>query len=179
MTFPVFAPGDVLTAADMNAVGWWLVKSDTVAAASASHICTNAFTASYTDYLILVRELRITTGSTTAYTMQLRSAGSTTTTNYASAGQLDNFAGASRIASSATAWTGGYVTNVVMQSAYMNISNPQTALRCTMSVNFASEGAVGSVGGYQNSTTAFDSFVLTPAASTFAGGTIKVYGYKA
>lgn len=178
MSFPTFSPGDILTAADMNAVGWWLMKSDTVPAASASHICSNAFSSSYTDYLIIIRGLTVTAGSATV-TMQGRAAGVTTTTNYASAGSNDNYAAATRIASSATAWTVGYCDTTAMHSCYIQISNPQAAVRTTMFSTGASNIATHWTGGYQNSTTQFDAFVLTPSASTFSAGTIRVYGYKA
>lgn len=178
MSFPVFAPGDILTAADMNAVGWWLMKSDTVAAASATHICSTAFTSSYTDYLIIIRGLTVTAGSATV-TMQGRAAGVTTTTNYQSAGSNDNYAAATRIASSATAWTVGYVDTTAMQSIYIQISNPQAAVRTSFFSTGASNIATHWSGGTQNSTTQFDAFVLTPSASTFSAGTIRIYGYKA
>lgn len=179
MGFPVFAPGDILTAADMNAAGWWLMKSDTVAAASSTHICSNAFSSAYTDYLIIIRGLTLTTGSTTAYTMQLRGAGTTATTNYTSAGQSDNYAAATRVVGAASSWYAGAITSNTIHQAYYWISNPQTAARTTAYLTWASEGTTGQVGAFQNSTTQFDSFVLTPGASTFSAGTIRVYGFKA
>lgn len=178
MTFPVFASGDVLTAADMNAVGWWLMKSDTVAPASATYVCSTAFTSSYTDYLILIRGLTVTAGSATV-SMQLRAAGVTTATNYQSAGSNDNYAAATRIASVATGWTIGYCDTNVMESAYIQVSNPQAAVRTTFFATASSLIATNWVGGLQNSTTQFDAFVLTPSASTFSGGTVRIYGYKA
>ncbi len=47
MTYPSFSAGDILTAADMNAVGLWLVKTQTVGTAVASVTVTDAFSSTY------------------------------------------------------------------------------------------------------------------------------------
>ena len=54
MTFPVFASGDVLNASDMNAVGLWLVKTQTIGSAVSSVSVTNAFSSNYENYYITV-----------------------------------------------------------------------------------------------------------------------------
>ena len=54
MTYPVFASGDVLNASDMNAVGMWLVKTQTIGTAVSSVQVTNAFSTNYRNYLILL-----------------------------------------------------------------------------------------------------------------------------
>ena len=53
MTFPVFATGDVLNASDMNAVGMWLVKSQTVGSGVSSVTVTGAFSSDYDNYRIV------------------------------------------------------------------------------------------------------------------------------
>jgi len=52
MTYPSFTSGDILTAADMNAVGLWLVKTQTVGTAVSSVQVTGAFSSTYDNPLI-------------------------------------------------------------------------------------------------------------------------------
>ena len=54
MTYPVFATGDVLNASDMNAVGLWLVKTQTIGSGVGSVAVTGAFSADYDNYKIIV-----------------------------------------------------------------------------------------------------------------------------
>ena len=54
MSFPSFASGEVLTAADMNAVGLWKVGSFT-ASAQTTLTCDNVFTSDYDNYKIVVK----------------------------------------------------------------------------------------------------------------------------
>ena len=53
-TPPTFSSGAVLTAAQMNSVGMWLVKTQTVGTAVSSVTVTGAFSADYDNYLILM-----------------------------------------------------------------------------------------------------------------------------
>ncbi len=72
MSYPVFATGDVLNASDMNAVGLWLVKSQTIGTGVSSVTVTGAFSANYDRYKITVSggvastplDIRLTLGST-------------------------------------------------------------------------------------------------------------------
>jgi hypothetical protein len=52
-TPPDFTTGAVLTAAQMNAVGLWLVKTQTVGSAVPDVTVTDAFSADYDNYKIL------------------------------------------------------------------------------------------------------------------------------
>ena len=73
MGYPDFAPGDVLTAADMDAVGLWLVKTQTVGTGVSSVTVTGAFSSTYDNYFVTYTggtgstqtPLRIQMGSTT------------------------------------------------------------------------------------------------------------------
>jgi hypothetical protein len=51
-TPPDFSSGAVLTAAQMNSVGLWLVKTQAVAAGVSSIVVTNAFSTDYDNYKI-------------------------------------------------------------------------------------------------------------------------------
>jgi len=72
MSYPSFNVGEVLTAADMNAVGLWLVKTQTIGTSVSSVQVTSAFSANYDNYLIILAGgsgtqagLRMTLGATT------------------------------------------------------------------------------------------------------------------
>jgi len=58
MSFPSFASGEVLTAADMNAVGLWLVKTQTVGTGVPSVVVTDAFSANYDNYLVTISGIK-------------------------------------------------------------------------------------------------------------------------
>jgi hypothetical protein len=53
-TPPTFSSGTVLTAAQMNAVGLWLVKTQTIGNAVSSVAVTNAFSTDYDNYKIII-----------------------------------------------------------------------------------------------------------------------------
>jgi hypothetical protein len=62
MSFPSFATGEVLTAADMNAVGLWHIT--TVSPTPANVVAVNnCFSSDYTNYRILISPLGVSTQS--------------------------------------------------------------------------------------------------------------------
>ena len=77
---PVFVAGQVLTAAQMNAVGLWQVKAKTSFTAATSVTVDNVFTSDYQDYLLLLRYETSTAAQNVNY--QNRVGGVTATTNY-------------------------------------------------------------------------------------------------
>ena len=177
MSFPSFASGDVLTAADMNAVGLWLVKTQTVGAGVSSVTVTGAFSADYDNYKIVYSggnasadgDLRLTLGSTatgyhlafgfTAYTGAGSNAGVNNGTSF-------TFAGSHRttVNSLGVELLGPFLTDeTVLGGFYMG----------------AKAGSGGGVlSGFLNDTSSYTAFTLTPSSGTLTGGTIRVYGYR-
>ena len=90
MTYPTFNSGDVLTAAEMNAVGLWLVKTQTIGTAVSSVTVTGAFSTDYDAYQIVV------TGGTfnTTLVWGVFQFSSAHTTGYYGAAQFIDTAGA-------------------------------------------------------------------------------------
>jgi hypothetical protein len=179
MGFPSFSAGEVLTAADMNAVGLWLVKTQTIGTAVSSVTVSNAFSASYDNYLI-----KISGGvGSTGFNMQFRLGASTTA--YYSAGVVYAFAGLAAVAAGdnnaaqyTRAGTGG--VNGLSMTFYVN--NPFLAAR-TILVNPAysptdTASSAGFFNGFHNVATSYSDFTLIPSAGTMTGGTIRVYGYR-
>jgi len=73
MPVPVFTAGETLDASEMNAVGLWLVKTQTIGTGVSSVAVTSAFSTNYDTYRIVVSGgvatntdvMRLTLGSTT------------------------------------------------------------------------------------------------------------------
>jgi hypothetical protein len=180
MAFPVFAPGDVLNASDMNAVGLWLVKTQTIGANVSSVVVTGAFSADYDDYLILYREIDTVSGNQFT-TIQLRTGSTTTTTGYYSGGY------------STSAYTGSLGTTFINNGSAWNviaagpnsigggtvvIMNPFKAVPTGYSASYFYDAGAGQVQGYQSASTSFNQFVIAGASSNLNGGTITVYGIR-
>ena len=174
-TPPTFSSGAVLTAAQMNSVGLWLVKTQTIGSAVSSVSVTGAFSADYDNYLITVSG---GVGSTASFFKM--TLGASVTGYYQARNGLLYSTGARSDGSdnNAAAWTavGSVSTNGL--SMYLSINNPFLAKYTQQSGNyFASASAVIQAGEHQVATS-YSSFTIAPLSGTVTGGTIAVYGYK-
>jgi hypothetical protein len=176
MTFPVFASGDVLNASDMNGVGLWLVKSQTVGSGVSSVTVTGAFSADYDNYRITYTGgvgsggvIQMTLGAAaTQYYSQLIYA------TYAGTTVLANVAD-----NNAARWSFVGFGNANFAAVRMDLCSPFQTTRSTMTANYVSDANSGTVQGLLNDATSYTSFTLTAASGgTLTGGTIRVYGYR-
>ena len=193
MGFPSFSVGEVLTAADMNAVGLWRVTSCTVSsvggtAATASNgvitigsnntsvTVSNAFSADYSSYYIMCRG---GTGSApNNLTFQLSGI---TGSVYRQLGFFQTFGTAAATdysdGAGSTSWllittsTDGYAFN-------MTLHNPQATVRKFASIEGISTNNQYIFPSLCNSTASATGFTLSIGAGNFSGGTIRVYGYR-
>ena len=177
MSYPVFSSGDVLNASDMNAVGLWLIKEQTVGTAITTVVdVTGAFSADYDDYLI--RYSGTCTG--TGYVLGLR-LGLTAQSNYY--GSLVYGAYASTTVGSVNdnntqLWThcaGGTGGRVNLDCAIMS---PFLSADSTMSAQYHDGANTGRKGGWLNNDNSYTSFQLVIASGSITGGTIRVYGVR-
>lgn len=177
-TPPDFTTNQVLTSTAMNLVGGWVVKRDTIAAGSSSHICTGAFNADYTNYQILITGMTAAAG-TPAIQLQLRVGTSTAATTYFWGGTNSNYTNRTdeNSAGTTTSWRIGYCTQTSAHHA-VQLFRPFDAAPTTMYCNHASTSVSYQAGGIHNTATSYDQFVITPASSTLSGGTIIVIGYR-
>lgn len=76
MPVPVFSVGEVLTAANMNQVGLWLIDSDTISASSKTF--TNVFSTDFDNYLVQI----VTTASSASGANNVIMRMGTTNTGY-------------------------------------------------------------------------------------------------
>jgi hypothetical protein len=179
MSYPVFVSGEVLNASDMNAVGLWLVKQQTIGSAVANVTVSDCFNADYDAYKIVV-----TGGVGTDGRLKLQM-GSTTTGYYWGlvGGRYDGGGSVSVGGANAANWEYVGIGSSTGLSAMIELNSPFLAKRTTFTSVFTDPGTgggnvAGPSSGMITNTLTYTSFVLIPASGTFTGGTISVYGYK-
>jgi hypothetical protein len=180
MPVPDFSPGEVLTAAAMDSIGMWLVKSQAVGTNVSSVPVTNCFSADYDNYKIIYaggtgntfQDISMILGSTTSgyywtdtATSYVNGAvtglGSNTTSNaYWRVGKLT---------------TGGAVVNMDITCPFVAGVRPFFNSFGSFAI---STGTAVSNGGYLDNGSSYTGFTLNPIGSTLTGGTIRVYGYR-
>jgi hypothetical protein len=154
--------------------GLQLVKTQTILSGVASVTVTDAFSATYNNYKIMVAN---GVGSTTAFLrLQL---GSAAADYYCS---LNSVVYASNSALLQTTMNGAIWGEAGWTSAdYIGLNvdliNPNLSKRTLMSAAFSGTSVGGHTAGYHNANTSFTAFTLTPSTGTLTGGTIYVYGY--
>lgn len=175
-TPPDFTAGQVLTAAQMNKVGWWLVKTQTIGTAVSSVPVTGAFSADYENYKIIVSG-----GSASTTSFCYMTLGATATGYYYGATGF-SWAGAAQTfgAANTTYWLNG---NFTANGLYVNVElfQPFASKMTIMNASWVqpvTNGYSAHVGGILNNTTSYTDFTLTTSAGTVTGGTVYVYGYR-
>ena len=175
-TPPDFTSGSVLTAAQMNAVGLWLVKSQTVGNAVASVTVSAAFDSTYDDYRIIYSN-----GTVTA-TCDIRLQLGSTSTNYYGMLIYGNYGAATVSGANTNGGTlfphcGGGDSNYCFMA--VDVFSPNLA-RGTMLTTLTNLSGVnfGLFAGRQASATQFTAFTISPSSGTLTGGQINVYGVR-
>jgi hypothetical protein len=178
-TPPDFTSGAVLTAAQMNAVGLWLVKTQTIGNAVSSVTVTGAFSSDYDHYKIIISG---GAGSTSGATLNM-TLGATATGYYFGAIAM-TFASASVSSlngNNTTSWTRVGIANTNNINGEIELFNPNLAKRTHYNgqyVQTVTNGNAVSSGGLLDNATQYTAFTLTPSSGTLTGGTIYVYGYR-
>ena len=176
-TPPVFSAGAVLTAAQMNAVGLWLVKSQTIGTAVTSVTVSSVFNSDFDHYLITVDNTKANVGGNLFIQF-----GSTTTGYYGSE-YFDFYDGTA----TGTNRVNNGVANRILAlgtvadtSCAIHCYGPYTATRTIIHGTYFGGGFSGFVGGQLANTTSYTAFTLFggDGVSTITGGTINVYGYR-
>lgn len=174
-TPPDFVAGAVLTAAQMNKIGMWLIKADVIGTGVSSVVVTDVFSADFDNYRIVMSGGSASTNNVINLTL-----GSTVTGySWYSWGRQAG-AGVSADSSNTTSMLFGN-GSTAFKSGSVDVLNPFAADE-TMFINgfYLQTGTLGafSVGGYLNNTTSYTGFTLTPNTGTLTGGTVYVYGYN-
>lgn len=162
------------TVGPSSASGLTLISATTVGSGVASVTISNAFSATYDNYRVLISTVDAAAGNDVDLTF-----GATATGYY---GFLENFnatAGTTNIEyfNNTTAFTLAYAGTNDDTTVTMDILAPNLAKRTVWTAMWNGSNFNGmSVGQLQN-TTQYTAFTLTAVGTTFTGGTIRVYGY--
>ncbi len=175
MTFPNFSVGETLRAADMNSVGLWLVKSQTVGTGVTSVTVTNCFNADYDNYRIVVSGIDFAIGGFLYY-IQLGGK----TANYYGSCYVDTYTGAATTTfrSNNSNQLSIGVQDVDNSAFSIDILRPYVSTPTTLHGNHYGGGYSGWLGGIQAENASLTSFTINSGNGTFTGGTIRVYGYR-
>ena len=178
-TPPTFTSGSILTAAQMNAVGLWLVKSQTVGSGVSSVTVTGAFSADYDNYHI-VYDAGVTS-ATTDFKLTLGSTATGYTTNMVYS-YFNATTVAATFAANAAYWVyvGGGSTAQAHSDfdLYAPYLAKNTILTNANWIQVAAAGGTGRTTGFLADTTSYTAFTLGTVSGTMTGGTISVYGYR-
>jgi hypothetical protein len=176
MPVPDFSPGEVLTAAAMDSIGLWLVKTQAITAGTSSVSVTSAFSTDYDSYRIVVSNgtlagLAFISGQMT---------GSTGNNYYGAltgtAIGTNTFAGVSN--NNTPAWGVLGIGNTTFLSLAFDVHDPFLARPTRVGPsNYASTTDAGVYNGLHNVATSYTGITLA-TASTFQSGTVRVYGYR-
>ena len=175
---PDFVAGQVLTAAQMNKIGLWLVKTQTIGTAVSSIAVTNAFSADYQNYWILI------SGGAGSTVVNLNMTLGSTTTGYYYAGWTSSMAvdsltasraqNAASFAAAGTGTTSRIMANILLYSPFETDETVAIYNNCTATTS----GSSYALNGFLNNTTSYTDFTLTTSTGTVTGGTIYVYGFR-
>jgi hypothetical protein len=156
--------------------GLRLIKKQTIGSGVSSVSVTDAFSATYDNYKIIISggvgstadNIGLTLGSSTAdYNATL------IYTTYASSTVLS----ANLNAASSWSYAGSFDTTQIRLN--MDLVSAFLAKPTLMSGSFISGSAAGSINGRHNVSTSYTAFTITCGAGNLTGGTIYVYGYGA
>ena len=177
MPVPDFSPGEVLTAAAMDSIGLWLVKTVTIGSGVASVPVTDAFSANYDSYRVV-----ISNGVGSLINPTLNIIFGATVTNY----EYAYGAFANGLAAGVGSTTGTFIptgqSNTNITSASFDVLNPFLARYTVVfggnSYDLNNQQSRGPYNGVLKNTTSYTDFTISPASGTLTGGTIRVYGYR-
>jgi hypothetical protein len=184
MSYPSFITGEILTAADMNAVGLWLVKTQTLTGSIAD--ITNCFSSDYDSYKVVVSNFNKTTTTVRSVTMQMLN--NTTPDASSNYSWMYNLAyGANLGGNSSTQNTSNYeialLSNRAGQHVEIEFNSPfltQASSIGFKSVTFQSDVnsyIVRHGGGGHNVAASYNGFRLQTTTDSLSG-TVRVYGYR-
>jgi len=171
------ALGDAIDATvfGLPSAGLTLISATTVGSAVASVTVSGAFSSTYDNYKVTYTggsasganaDLKMTLGAVTTAYYSIRS-------GYRYTAAALDFVDANNGAS----WTPSGCVDV-NPNLNMDILQPNLAKITLFNSAWNGGAGIAASAGYQDSTTQFTAFTVSPNSGTFTGGTIRVYGYK-
>jgi hypothetical protein len=161
----------------MDSIGLWLVKTQTIGTGVSSVTVTDAFSANYDAYKIVI------SGGVGSAVALLSCQLGATTTGYYWGHTHRTYAGVSSGANGSNAANFGRVglSTTDILTGDFDLVNPFLAKNTVIHYSFVdarTTGEAGAGGGYLANTTSYTDFTIAPASGTLTGGTIRVYGYR-
>jgi hypothetical protein len=175
MTYPTFTNGQVLPASDLNAIGLWLVKSQTVGAGVTSVNVTSCFTADYDSYKIVYDGGVASTFVTCSINLGASATGYYMSLPYVTYGS-GVASGTSLSNATAFALCGAGDTNYI--GVDLDVLGPNLARYTRVQGAYIANNESGSYTGIHKVATAYTGFTLSIIGGNATGGTISVYGYR-
>ena len=174
-TPPDFTDGTALAASSLNAVGLWLVKTQTIGTGVSSVTVSDAFSSTYNNYLVTVA------GGAASGNSYFGFRCGTTATGYRFSFNYTDFTNTPVAVGTVTATSIDYLgfnTTSGLRASTM-VSSPflSTATLVVHDGGLVSSFA-GHTVGLEPNATSFTSFTLVLNTGTMTGGTICVYGYR-
>jgi hypothetical protein len=176
MTFPSFSVGETLRAADMNAVGLWLVKTQSIGTGVSSVTVTGAFSADYDNYKIIISGGTNSIGTDASFQLSGITGGYQTAGYFMTPGTATVNAYAPP--GFATQWLVGSI-NATRYTTEFDVISPFLSQQKFM-LNMAGISTTGyyNFSGLCTSTASATGFSYIANTGAFTGGTIRVYGYR-
>lgn len=179
-TPPDFTAGAVLTAAQINAVGLWHVKTQTGGNGTNTLTVSDAFSADYSNYKVII------SGGTIATATNIRMRLGAAATNYYATHNYTTYAAGQILGgdNGATYWTVVGRSNPTNGShGSLEIFSPFESVRTRYTgviVDMATGGGATVAGGYHNTAASYTDFTLTTAsaANWTSNLTVEVWGYN-
>lgn len=188
MSFPSFATGEVLTAADMNAVGMWHLNTTSFAAATQVDF-TNVFSADYDSYKIVFHQWQATVGEN--HFLRLRNSGGVISTvdyitnrNEQSGGTLSGVTPGGGFSTTffPTFIVGTSFDANAQVTGYLDVMRPNQTAFTMINGQFSRVDGSGGwnvvTAGFYKQTTVCTGFSLIRNSTATMTGKVSVYGYR-
>jgi hypothetical protein len=178
MAIKTFTTGEVLTAADTNTYlansGLVFVKEQTVGNAVTSVTVSDAFSATYDNYLIVL------SGGASSGSTNLGLRLGSKATNYKSQLIYANWGATLTAFGNSTSTSITYVANsdTTGMQGTIQVITPFLAKNTYASGTWSASGDTGTATGQTADTTSYTAFTMVVGGGTLTGGTITVYGYR-
>jgi hypothetical protein len=190
MSFPSFSVGEVLTAADMNAVGLWKVGTATATYGTTTQLNINdVFTSNYSNYRIVISSLRYSVANTTLSLQLLKAGTPANGANYDFAyrglgadGTVRDTNSFNQTSLSDLGCFNGVANNYAAQVSF-DIITPAVAATTTTFLNIGAAGFATyfftrNGAAIHNVANNYDGIRLFPSAGGNFGAEVRVYGYR-
>lgn len=188
MPVPVFSAGEVLTAANMNAVGMWKVGSFSGNGTSNLITCDNVFTTDYQNYRVVISMSPAGVNNIAAWMQYINTSGTVVTTGYYSSIYSQDYAsgttgfGTMR-SSSGVVYLGWIPSSGGFLGATFDIYRPRETAQTVTSgtyvgINSGSAYAGGQIMAQTTVNTQMRGFRVQADGSPNLTATIRVYGYR-